>query len=112
MLGNHADAFFTTPMRTSVVRGGNSRPRNTMPMPYEGGSRTRQVTMAGMGDDPSSPVTADPGDIFSQIANATQQVQNVVTPPPAPKPKTNWLLYGGIAVAVAVAFGALKAKKA
>jgi hypothetical protein len=36
MLGNNADAFFTTPMRTSVVRGGNAANALSggMPAPY------------------------------------------------------------------------------
>lgn len=114
MLGNHADHFFTTPMRTTVVKGGNTAHgyRNTIPAPYEGGSRTRQVVMSGMGDDgEDSPVTADPGDVFSQIANAAQRVQQVAAPAPAPA-KPNYLLWGGIALAAAVAFGAFKPKRA
>ena len=104
MLGNHADAFFNTPMLTSVVKGGNTAHgfRNTIPAPYGGGSRTKQVTMAGMGDDPSSPVTADPADLLSQGATSAAPVVA------APEKKTNWLLYAGIAVAAAVAFGAFK----
>lgn len=36
MLGNNADAFFTTPMRTSVVAGGNAANAlaGGMPAPY------------------------------------------------------------------------------
>jgi len=112
MLGNHADHFFNTPMRTTVVKGGNTAHgyRNTMPAPFEGGSRTKQVVMAGLADD-GSPATADPADIFSQIQNAATQVQQIAAPAPAPA-KPNYLLWGGIAVAVAVAFGAFKSKRA
>ena len=35
MLGNHADAFFTTPMRHTVVRGGNVGNQAPMPSPRE-----------------------------------------------------------------------------
>lgn len=36
MLGNNADAFFTTPMRTSIVSGGNAANAlaGGMPAPY------------------------------------------------------------------------------
>jgi hypothetical protein len=36
MLGNNADAFFTTPMRTSIVSGGNAANSlaGGMPAPY------------------------------------------------------------------------------
>jgi hypothetical protein len=38
MLGNNADAFFTTPMRTSIVSGGNAANAlaGGMPAPYGG----------------------------------------------------------------------------
>lgn len=53
-LGNHADAFHLTPMRTSITKGGNSRMGRAnygaMPSPRGSGSST-QVVMAGMGDD-------------------------------------------------------------
>jgi hypothetical protein len=114
MLGNHADHFFNTPMRTTVVKGGNTAHgyRNTMPAPFEGGSRTTPVVMSGLADDGTdSPATADPGDVFSQIANAATRVQQAAAPAPAPA-KPNYLLWGGIAVAVAVAFGAFKSKRA
>jgi hypothetical protein len=109
MLGNHADKFFNTPMRTTIVKGGNTAHgfRNQMPTPYEGGSRTRQVTMAGLAEDESDPTTGDPGDIWGQLQSAATQVQTAVAPPPAAEP-INWLLWGGIAVAAAVAFGAFK----
>lgn len=74
MLGNQADAFFTTPMRTSVVSG-NARNAQAgmMPAPYTGSSSTRTVTvkagnmMPGVGgpmmpslaDDPAAEIVAD-----------------------------------------------------
>lgn len=115
MLGNQADAFFTTPMRTTVVKGGNTAHgfRNTMPIPYEGGSRTKQVMMAGMGADPSDPTTADPGDIWGQLQNAATKGIQAAAAPVAPAPtKVNWLLWGGIAAVAAVALGVIKLKKA
>lgn len=46
MLGNHADAFFTTPMRTSVVSGNQRNAlAGMMPAPFSSGSATRQVTV-------------------------------------------------------------------
>jgi hypothetical protein len=114
MLGNHADKFFNTPMRTTIVKGGNTAHgfRNQMPTPYEGGSRTKQVTMAGLAEDEADPTTGDPGDIWGQIQNAATKVNAVATAAQAPavpaaKP-VNWLLWGGVVVAAAVAFGAFK----
>lgn len=113
MLGTHADRFYLTPMKTTVVKGGNTAHgyRNTMPTPYEGGSRTQAVVMAGMADDGTSPVTADPADIFSQIASVATQAQQIQQQVAAPAPvpaKTNYLLYAGIAVAALFALSKLK----
>ena len=50
MLGNQADAFFTTPMQTSVVAG-NTRNAlaGMMPAPFGSGSNTKQVTVSAGG---------------------------------------------------------------
>jgi hypothetical protein len=49
MLGNNADQFFTTPMRTSVVSGGNAANAlaGGMPAPYVSGSSTREFLPMG-----------------------------------------------------------------
>jgi hypothetical protein len=119
MLGNNADTFMTTPMQTTVVKGGNTAygGYNTMPNPRSGGSATKVVTMAGIGAD--SGVTADPSDVVAQLANAAQQFipsqkQNIQAAAsyayPAPAKKSNTLLYVGLAVA-ALAGGFLLMRK-
>lgn len=122
MLGNNADTFFTTPMRTTVHRGGNMAHswNNTMPNPRKGGSSTKVVTMDGMGDDAGT--TSDPADVVAQLANAAQQfipsqaqniqaVANRVAPAPAPA-KSNTLLYVGLGLAAVGAFFMLRKKSA
>jgi hypothetical protein len=72
MLGNHADAFFTTPMRTSIVSGNTRAARaGEMPAPFGGGSATKQITvksglpfggemLPGVGaEDPAAAIAAD-----------------------------------------------------
>lgn len=53
MLGNNADAFFTTPMRTTVITGGNAAHarRNEMPAPFVSASATRQTSFIPLGDE-------------------------------------------------------------
>lgn len=66
MLGNQADAFFTTPMRTSVVAG-NARNAlaGMMPAPFTSASNTRTVTvnagnmLPGLSADPAAEIAAD-----------------------------------------------------
>lgn len=106
MLGNHADLFFNTPMRTTIVKGGNTAHgfRNTIPAPYEGGSRTKLVVMEGLGlKDPTDPTTGDPADIPGMFQAAAAEATRMSAPA-----KTNWLLWGGVAVAAAVALGLFK----
>ncbi len=75
MLGNNADAFFTTPMRHSVVRGGNVGNQAPMPIPRDPNSSATGVVytkaggdfMPGIGDDTTpaaapTPVVAVPAD--------------------------------------------------
>lgn len=58
MLGNNADAFFTTPMRHSLVRGGNVGNQAPMPSPRDVNSSATGVVitrasgdfMPGIGD--------------------------------------------------------------
>ena len=46
MLGNNADAFFTKPMRTSIVRGNLLNAQaGMMPAPFDSGSNTKTVTV-------------------------------------------------------------------
>lgn len=46
MLGNNADAFFTTPMRTSIVKGNQlAGLRGEMPAPFGTSSATREFSM-------------------------------------------------------------------
>lgn len=66
MLGNHADKFFTTPMRTSVVSGNQRNAlAGMMPAPFSSGSATRQVTvkagqmLPGLSADPAATIAAD-----------------------------------------------------
>lgn len=52
MLGNNADAFFTSSMRTSVRSGGNAAfaSGGGMPAPYAPGSASHEF-LPGVGDD-------------------------------------------------------------
>jgi len=51
MLGNNADAFFTTPMRHRVTQGGNVANQNAMPAPRDlNQSATGVVTTRLTGD--------------------------------------------------------------
>lgn len=62
MLGNNADAFFTTPMKTSITTGGNAAyaGRNEMPAPWMPASATASASSAlpGMGADTTSAAEA------------------------------------------------------
>lgn len=111
MLGNNADTFMTTPMRTTVVKGGNSAygGYNTMPNPRKGGSATRVVQqVCGLSDDST---TADSSDVVNQLAQAAQQcipkqadnIQAVAQriTPTAPA-KSNTMLYVGLGIAALV----------
>ena len=71
MLGNNADAFFTTPMRHHVVSGGNVANQSPMPAPRDvNQSATGVVTsrapgdfLPGLGegeDAPNVPAVSDP----------------------------------------------------
>jgi hypothetical protein len=65
MLGNNADAFFTTPMRTSVLAGGNAAfaSGGGMPAPYLSGSNTREFLP--MGDDaPAAQIAQETTKLF------------------------------------------------
>lgn len=86
MLSNNADAFFTTPMRHTVVRGGNVGNQNAMPAPREvNGSATGVVTTRRSGD--FMPGLGDGGDLFSQLTSAAGSVsQQLSKPAPAPAP--------------------------
>lgn len=68
MLGNNADAFFTTPMRTKLVNGGNVGNQSPMPAPRDiNQSATGVVTtrltgdfLPGIGDEPVVPAPSNP----------------------------------------------------
>lgn len=61
MLGNNADAFFTTPMRTSVRQGGNASfaAGGGMPAPYAPGGSATQEFLPGVGDDAPTQIAAE-----------------------------------------------------
>ena len=87
MLSNNADAFFTTPMRHTVVRGGNVGNQNAMPAPRGvNESATGVVTTRMKGD--FMPGLGDGGDLFSSLTAAAGSVASKLTPqaPAAPAP--------------------------
>ena len=59
MLGNNADAFFTTPMRTRIVSGGNAANAlvGGMPAPYGPGGMP-------FGDDAPAQIAAETTKLF------------------------------------------------
>jgi len=73
MLGNNADAFFTTPMRHTLVQGGNVGNQAPMPSPREANSSATGVVvtrasgdfMPGIGD-PQIVALADEAAVPSQ----------------------------------------------
>lgn len=102
MLGNNADAFFTTPMPTTILRGGNKahQYRNEMPAPFVTGSKTMQYSMLpGVGQDPDSPVTATAPDVAAPAPASSTLLAA------SPKP-INWMLWAGVAIGGLAMFGA------
>lgn len=85
MLGNNADAFFTTAMKTSVVKGGNIKmARNEMPAP-------RSLALSGPG---VVCMGADPAPVVPEA------------------PKSNTMLLVGVAAGLAALLLLCKRKKA
>ena len=73
MLGNNADAFFTTPMRHRIVSGGNVGNQSPMPTPRDpNSSATGNVIIKASGDflpgvgDPQPIALADEASVPSQ----------------------------------------------
>jgi hypothetical protein len=72
MLGNHADAFYLTPMKTSVLAGGNQNPL-MMPSPRHtyGGSQVdalnQSVAFAGCDGCGADPVVEAPTSIMDTL---------------------------------------------
>lgn len=105
-LGNHADAFHLTPMRTSITKGGNARMgrmnSGAMPSPRGSGSST-QVVLAGFGDDTTDTAPSGPDAGGASIDPTAQTSAPVVLGPPAPAaaPKSNMMLIGGALAAAA-----------
>lgn len=74
MLGNNADAFFTTPMRHTLVRGGNVGNQAPMPSPREANSSATGVVtthlcgdmLPGLGD--AAAPAMEPGAQYNQNA--------------------------------------------
>lgn len=99
-LGNHADAFHLTPMRTSITKGGNARMgrmnAGAMPSPRGSGSAT-QVVLAGFGD--TDPSLVDPS--MAPITDASVPTAPVLGPPAPAAPQSNMMLIGGGLAALA-----------
>lgn len=100
-LGNHADAFHMTPMRTSITKGGNARMgrmnAGAMPSPRGSGSST-QVVLAGFGD--TDPSLVDPS--MAPITDTSVPTAPVLGPPaPAAPQSNNMMLIGGGLAALA-----------